>query len=119
MSLCKISPRLSHPLLVCVHRALDVKLEVPAYEQSQQMLIHRAERQQYQHQVLSGSLVGGGDASLEGKRAEVTRTSRLQPVFPHGERRRRRRRRGVRQRQGLFLVFLLLLLLLFGLPTHE
>lgn len=74
MSLCKISPRLSHPLLVCVHRALDVKLEVPAYEQSQQMLIHRAERQQYQHQVLSGSLVGGGDASLEGKRAEVTRT---------------------------------------------
>lgn len=116
MSRCKISPRLSHPLLVCVHRALDVKLEVPAYEQSQQMLIHRAERQQYQHQVLSGSLVGGGDASLEGKRAEVTRTSRLQPVFPHGE--RRRRRRGVRQRQGLFLV-LLLLLLLFGLPTHE
>lgn len=101
---------------MCVHRALDVKLEVPAYEQSQQMLIHGAERQQYQHQVLSGSLVGGGDASLEGKRAEVTRTSRLPPVFPHGE---RGRRRGVRQRQGLFLVFLLLLLLLFGLPTHE
>lgn len=118
MSRCKISPRLSHPLLVCVHRALDVKLEVPAYEQSQQMLIHRAERQQYQHQVLSGSLVGGGDASLEGKRAEVTRTSRLQPVFPHGER-RRRRRRGVRQRQGQGLFLVLLLLLLFGLPTHE
>lgn len=61
----------SSPLIAWAVPGCEAGGGVTLREQSQQMLIHHTESQwsqQCQQQVLSGSLVGGGDASLQGKR---------------------------------------------------